>query len=206
MYYVPANHSFSSPRPSPGAAAKEIPYSERLVSGYLSRPYRKNTTGNPKPPAGLYNLKRSLMVPGRESILAESWQRTLAGIPSYPGRLAYLASLRNIHSGVYEHFGLAQRIGESEADRLLRGSHVEIFQEWLCFGLERQKRELEEYLSDLPGDKRGIVATWLSIEPYGAWIPADSRDVERRLYYTDLSVVLELVRSDYGVSSRDPDL
>jgi hypothetical protein len=146
------------------------------------------------------------MAPNRESILAESWQRTLAGIPSYAGRLAYLASLRNIHTGAYEHFGLAQRIGEKDVDRLLRRSHVEIFQEWLCFGLERQKEELEEYFEGLPGDKREIIATWLSIEPYGAWIPADSRDVERRLYYTDLGVVLDLIRTDYGVSSRDPDL
>lgn len=142
----------------------------------------------------------------RESILAENWQRTLSKISSYPGRLAYLASLRNIHSGLYEHFGLAQRIGDNEADRLLRRSHIEVFQEWLCFGLERQKLELEDYFSDLPGDKREIIATWLSIEPYGAWIPADSRDVERKLYYTDLSVVLDLIRSEYGVCSRDPDL
>jgi hypothetical protein len=146
------------------------------------------------------------MIPNRETILAESWQRTLEGISTFPGRLAYLASLRNIHTGTYEHFGLAQRMGEENSDRLLRRSHVEVFQEWLCFGLERQKQELEEYFSELPGDKREIIAAWLSIEPYGAWIPADSRDVERKLYYTDLSVVLELIRSDYGVASRDPDL
>jgi hypothetical protein len=142
----------------------------------------------------------------RESLLAENWQRTLSRISSYPGRMAYLASLRNIHSGAYEHFGLAQRIGETDADRLIRRSHIEIFQEWLCFGLERQKRELEDYFSDLPGDKREIIANWLSIEPYGTWIPADSRDVERKLYFTDLSVVLDLIRADYGVGPRDPDL
>jgi hypothetical protein len=146
------------------------------------------------------------MNPQRESILSDSWQRTLATLPTYPGRLSYLASLRNVHTGIYEHFGLSQRVGEAEVDRLLRGSHIDIFQEWLCFGLERQKQELEEYLTGLPGDKREIIATWLSIEPYGAWIPADSRDVERKLYFTDLSVVLDLIRADYGVSSRDPDL
>ena len=146
------------------------------------------------------------MNPNRESILSDSWQRTLSGIPTFPGRLAYLASLRNIHTGAYEHFGLAQKVGEGEVDRLLRRSHADIFQEWLCFGLERQKEELEEYFLGLPGDKREMIATWLSIEPYGAWIPADSRDVERKLYYTDLSVALDLIRADYGVSSRDPDL
>jgi hypothetical protein len=140
-----------------------------------------------------------------ESILSDSWRHTLSNIPTFPGRLAYLASLRN-HSGVYEHFGLAQRVGDGEADRMIRRSHVEVFQEWLCFGLERQRRELEDYFLGLPGDKREIISAWLSVEPYAAWIPADSRDVERKLYYTDLSVVLELIRADYGVSCRDPDL
>lgn len=146
------------------------------------------------------------MSPEKEAILTESWRRTLAGIPTFPGRLAYLASLRNINTGTYEHFGLSQKIGASEVDRLLRRSHIDLFQEWLCFGLERQRREIEDYLSDLEGDKREIVFTWLSLGPYAVWIPAESRDVERKLYYADLSAVLELIRRDYGVASRDPDL
>jgi hypothetical protein len=138
-------------------------------------------------------------------IFGESWARTLAAIPTVLGRLAYLASLRNTNSGIYEHFGLAQRVGEAEADRLLRHSHLEVFQEWLCFGLERQKQELEEYFSEQGGDRREILANWLSLEPYGNWVPAESRDVERKLFYADLEMVLELIRTDYGVASRDPD-
>ena len=36
---------------------------------------------------------------------------------------------------------------------------MSVFQEWLCFGLERQKEELEEYFSGLEGDRREIVPT-----------------------------------------------
>ena len=97
---------------------------------------------------------RILVSMNREGAIAESWQRTLATIPTLIGRLAYLSSLRNVNSGSYEHVGLAQRIGEGEVDRLLRRSHMNIFQEWLCFGLERQKEELEEYFSSLDGDRR----------------------------------------------------
>ena len=88
---------------------------------------------------------------------------------------------------------------------MLRRSHLEVFQEWLCFGLERQRDELEEHLSSLKGNTREIIATWLSLEPYAVWVPAESRDVERKLFYTDLAIALELVRSEYGVASRDPD-
>lgn len=147
-----------------------------------------------------------VLSPEKEALLTESWLRTLSGITSYPGRLAYLASLRDPNSGNYEHFGLAQKIGESEVDRLVRRSHVELFQEWLCFGIDRQRRELEEYLTNIKGDKREILYSWMTLDPYAAWIPAESRDVERKLYYADLRAVLEILRREYGVASRDPDL
>jgi hypothetical protein len=148
---------------------------------------------------------RSLVSANRETAVAESWQRTLSAIPTLIGRVVYLSSLRNVHTGSYEHVGLAQRIGEDGVDRVIRRSHMSVFQEWLCFGLERQKDELEEYFSGLEGDRREIIANWLSLEPWNNWVPGESRDVERKLFNADLAVVLELIRIEYGVSSRDPD-
>jgi len=145
------------------------------------------------------------MTADRFLALTESWNRTLSEIPSTLGRLSYMASLRNANTGIYEHFGLADRVGGDETDRLLRNSHLEVFQRWLCFDLERQKAELDEYLSAQEGDRRQIVANWLSLEPYGIWVPAESRDVERKLFYSDLAVVLELIRAEYGVASPDRD-
>ncbi|HVV45858.1 MAG TPA: hypothetical protein VHC72_11665 [Bryobacteraceae bacterium] len=142
----------------------------------------------------------------RQAAIAESWRKTLAGIESPLGRLAYLASLRNENKGTYEHFGLAERIGEEEAHNVIRRSHLAVFQEWLCFGLERQKEELEAYFASLDGDREKILANWLVLGPYASWIPAESRDVERKLFYTDLETVLELIRTEYGVASRDPDV
>jgi hypothetical protein len=141
----------------------------------------------------------------REALAAENWHRTLSSIPTVLGRLAYLASLRNANKGTYEHAGLAQRIGEAESDNILRRSHLAVFQEWLCFGLERQKGELEDYLSALEGNTREIVSNWVTLPPYPDWVPTESRDVERKLFCTDLAIVLELIRNDYGVASRDPD-
>jgi len=141
----------------------------------------------------------------REAAVTESWQRTLSSIPTLLGRVAYLSSLRNVNTGSYEHFGLAQRIGDDEVDRILRRSHMTVFQEWLCFSLERQKDELEAYFSGLEGDRREIIASWLTLEPWNNWVPGESRDVERKLFNADLAVILELIRGECGVSSRDPD-
>lgn len=141
----------------------------------------------------------------REAVIAESWQRTLSAIPTLIGKLVYLSSLRNVNTGIYEHFGLAQRVGADEVDRTLRRSHMSAFQDWLCFGLEKQKEELEEYFSGLEGNTREIVASWIDLEPWNSWAPPESRDVERKLFSADLAVTLELLRAEYGVSSRDPE-
>jgi len=148
---------------------------------------------------------RSLVSSTREAAATDAWQRTLSAIPTLIGRVAYLSSLRNVHTGSYEHVGLAQRIGEDGVDRVLRRSHMSVFQEWLCFGLERQKDELEEYFSELEGDRREIISNWLTLEPWNNWVPGESRDVERKLFNADLAVILELIRAEHGVASRDPD-
>ena len=145
------------------------------------------------------------MPTNRESAVAENWQRTLSTIPTVLGRLAYLSSLRNVNKGTYEHAGLAQRIGEIESDLILRRSHNAAFHEWLCFGLEQQKNELEQYFSDLEGDTREIIATWTTLPPWSEWVPIESRDVERELFCSDLRILLEIFRNDFGVASRDPD-
>ncbi len=80
-----------------------------------------------------------------------------------------------------------------------------MFQQWLCFSLERQKAELETYFAELDGDRREILSNWLHLGPYASWVPAESRDVERKLFYTDLELVLDMIRSESGVASRDPD-
>jgi hypothetical protein len=141
-----------------------------------------------------------------QAAVGENWRRTLDRIPTIIGRLAFMASLRSTATGTYEHFGIAQRLGAHATDQLLRGVHAELFELWLCCNLERQKEELEEYLSSLGPDKREILWNWLQLKPWSAWIPADSRDVERSLFDTDICAALELLRIEYGVACRDPDL
>jgi hypothetical protein len=140
-----------------------------------------------------------------ETPAAELWQRTLAQIPSVFGRLVYLASLRNANTGVYEHFGFSQRFGERESGRTIKHSHVNMFRDWLCFSLEEQKDDLERYLDSADGDRRTIVATWLEWPPFMNWIPAQTRPVERKLFQTDMEVVLDLIRREYAVASPGQD-
>jgi hypothetical protein len=132
------------------------------------------------------------------------WNKTLSQIPSLFGRIVYLASLRNANSGKYEHHGLAAIYGEEESDRVLRESHESAFRQWLNHGVERQKVDLEEYLTSLGGDRKVLVENWIRLSPYKAVVPTMSRPFERELYTADLESLLWLLRNEYGVDAPIP--
>lgn len=136
---------------------------------------------------------------------SDLWRHTLSQIPTTFGRLVFLSTLRDPNTGVYAHYGFAQRVGEDAADEALRQSHSQCFSEWLAFSLEEQKADLDLYLSGIDSDKKTIVGTWIRTKPYRNLIPASAMDVERRLYNSDLEALLELLTVVHGVASPDRD-
>ena len=125
------------------------------------------------------------MKPSRSKLAPETgavsdlWRRTLSQIPSSFGRLVYLASLRNHITGKYDHHGLALVFGEREADRALRQSHISAMTEWLGYGLEEQKTDLNLYLSGHMENRREVLQYWMRAQPYKSIMPAVMRDAEK---------------------------
>ena len=134
---------------------------------------------------------------------SDLWRHTLSQIPTTFGRLVFLSTLRDSNTGVYNHYGFAQRVGEEVADAALRQSHWESFSEWLSFSLEAQKADLDLYLSGIDSDKKTILETWIRTRPYRYLVPATALDVERTLYNSDLEILLELLTAVHGVASPD---
>ena len=134
---------------------------------------------------------------------SDLWRHTLSQIPTTFGRLVFLSTLRDPNTGVYAHYGFAQRVGAEAAGATLRQSHWQCFSEWLAFSLEEQKTDLDLYLSEIDSDKKTILNTWIRTKPYRNLIPADAREVERTLYNSDLEALLELLTVAHGVASPD---
>lgn len=125
----------------------------------------------------------------------ELWRRTLAHIPSIYGRLVFLASLRNVNTGLYEHHGLATIFGAEEADRTLRKSHEEEFLVWLSLHLEQQKADLELYFSSLPASRQTLIENWRRLMPYRTIPPAWASEAQRQLFESNLAILLKVLWS-----------
>jgi len=159
----------------------------------------------------VYDTKESGMErrkPGstvNRGVTADLWRNTLSQIPSVFGRLVYLSSLRDPNTGRYHHHGLAMVFGEDEARKALRKSHEQVFAEWLTFNLEQQHADLKLYLIDLNEDRATILENWQTLEPYKNVLPKSAKSVERQLYMADLTVLLALLKNEYGVGDPDPN-
>jgi len=139
------------------------------------------------------------------SVGPEIWRNTLSHIPTLFGRLAYIASLRDPHTGRYHHYGMERLFGNEAAELMLRQSHSEIFSRWLNCGLEEQKHDLEDYLSDTLAGGRPAEMNWSRFPDYLTFVPPEAGEVERRLYASDLEILLEILKVEDGAASPDPD-
>lgn len=123
------------------------------------------------------------------------WRRTLAQIPSTYGRIVYLASLRNVNTGRYEHHGLTLLFGEEAADEALRDSHGRVFREWLEMSLEQQAADLALYFTSLPASRKTLTENWLRLRPYLTVPPVWANPAEHDLFQSNLEVLLNLLRN-----------
>jgi hypothetical protein len=136
---------------------------------------------------------------------ADLWRHTLSQIPSLFGRLVYLSDLRSGNTGKYEHHGLAMKFGDEESHLALLQSHNETFAAWLGCSLEQQKADLDLYLAAVTPDRAAVVDAWLRLGPYRNVVPAAARESERQLFAADFQALLEVLRTEYGLKSHDPE-
>ena len=125
---------------------------------------------------------------------------TLAAIPSAFARLTYLASLRDLSSGRYEHAGLTAVYPAEAVQQSLEQCHEEIFERILESGIEKQERDLRAYLQVMQDGLCVAVSHWRKLEAYRTLLPAESPDYLKELFCSNIRALLEILEEE---CSRD---
>src|ERR1700704_2071688 len=129
-------------------------------------------------------------------VIQDFTQTTLAGIPGLFARLAYLASLRDLSSGRYEHAGLAALYPDEAVQQALQLCHEQIFERVLESPLLSQQEDLRVCLGAMQGGFCGAVTHWSSMESYRILMPEQSPGYLKDLFCSNLRALLEILHEE----------
>lgn len=145
-----------------------------------------------------------LSVKEREAV-EEIWQRSLGRILTSYGRLVYLSGLRDPDTGRYEYFGAEADSSNTNSSRTLMRLHEHIFQEWVDMSLEQKMADIQLYISGLDlVDRSELIDAWQRLTAYKNLVPASIVGPERGRHFSDIEVLLGLLKNVYGVASPNP--
>jgi hypothetical protein len=131
-----------------------------------------------------------------KSVVRDFTATTLAAIPNLFGRLVYIASLRDLSSGNYEHAGLAALYSAQAVQESLECCHYELFQKILETPLSVQAQDLRECLQGMAGSYQSTILHWRQMETYRVLLPADTPDYLRELFFSNLRALLEILQQE----------
>jgi hypothetical protein len=128
---------------------------------------------------------------------------SLAGIPGPFARLVYVASLRDLSSGRYEHQGLVALYPEEAVQQALELCHEQIFERILEMPLERQLEDLRNCLAAMEGGLPAVVSHWRQLEPYRVLLPENAPGYLKELFFSNLRALLEILHEQCNPSHSD---
>jgi len=127
------------------------------------------------------------------SVVRDFTTTTLAAIPTVYGRLTYVASLRDLSSGKYEHAGLSAVYSAQALQEALECCHYEIFKRILETPLAEQAEDLQQCLAAMAGPLPATIAHWRTMESYRVLPPSNAPDYLRELFFSNLRALLEIL-------------
>ena len=136
-------------------------------------------------------------------VIQDFTQTTLAGIPGLFARLTYMASLRDLSSGRYDHAGLAALYPEEAVQQALQLCHEQILQRILESPLSSQEEDLRACLDGMEGGLASAVSHWRRMEAYRVLVPEGVPDYLKELFCSNLRALLEILDSEHSPAHSD---
>jgi hypothetical protein len=123
-------------------------------------------------------------------------ERTLAAISSEYGKLIYLASLRDVASGMYRHEGLEALYSTGSVQEALLHAHREVCSRIMEMPLGTQEVDLLTCWKGFDIDAEGLIGNWKESEAYRTLMPFGLPDYMRTLFCSNIETLLSVFESD----------
>jgi hypothetical protein len=128
-------------------------------------------------------------------IIEEYVSQWLAAIPSDFGRLADVATLRDVTSGHYHHPALEEVYPESAVHQALLSCHEELFEKVVGTPLDLQEWDLRTHFARMDAPVAEIASRWLEVEHFRCFVPMGIAPHLRNLFLSNTrAILIRLVR------------
>lgn len=126
-------------------------------------------------------------------VIQDFTSTTLAVIPSAFARLTYMASLRDLSSGRYQHAGLTAVYQPEAVQQALEQCHEEIFERILETPLENQASDLRAYLEAMEPGLCVTVSHWRKLDVHRTLLPVNAPEYLKELFCSNIRALLEML-------------
>jgi hypothetical protein len=128
-----------------------------------------------------------------QRIIEEYVSQWLADIPSDFGRLASVATLRDVTAGRYHHPALEESYSEPAVHQALLYCHEELFERVLETPLDRQEWDLRMHFARMDAPVEEIASRWIELEFFRSFVPLGTPPYLRDLFLSNTRVILGLL-------------
>lgn len=135
-------------------------------------------------------------------IVEEYVSQWLAAIPSDFGRLADVATLRDVTSGHYHHPALEEVYSESGVHQALLYCHEELFEKVVGTPLDLQEWDLRSHFARMNAPVAEIASRWLEVEHFRCLVPMGIAPHLRDLFLSNTrAILIRLIREPVALAA-----